>query len=156
MQLEARRWRYRLDALRPGRAESNLPKVQIGVDATWSGNRLIIPTSFANFEGWLTGVYEGMIINTASTPISANWGYVNVLSAPTDNSALWLDVVWVQGTKPTSGFIWRGGRYRRLLFASNNQLLSGTTWNDPAYMKQTTTPFQVNYGFPAGLPLQYA
>jgi hypothetical protein len=129
-------------------ANPNTPRIQIGVNATWNGNRLIIPRTFAHFQDWLVGIYEGAIITTTKPPITANWGYISNLTSPGDGSAIWADIVWVNGAKPTSGFIYRGCKVRRLLFASNNVFAPGTRWSDPGFLKQTGPG--VSYGFPAG------
>jgi hypothetical protein len=131
-------------------ANPNTPRIQIGVDATWSGNRLIIPRTFAHFQDWLAGIYEGAIIPTTKPPITANWGYISNLTSPGDGSAIWADIVWVNGVKPTSGFIYLGCKYRRLLFVSNNVFAPGTTWSDPGFLKETGPG--VSYDFPAGYP----
>src|SRR5262249_48479974 len=142
----------------PGQTDTsnpNNPRIRLGVDSPkWSGTRLIIPRSFSGFEDWLVGVYPGMIIATGQTPISTPWAYISAVSAPADGSALWLDTVWF-GTQPRSGNIYRSGRYRRLIFSSDCTFASGTTWNSPGFMAQTSAPFGTNYDFPAGLPPPY-
>jgi hypothetical protein len=56
-------------------ANPNTPRIHIGVNATWSGNRLIIPRTSAHFQDWQVGFYEGAIIKTIKPPITANWRY---------------------------------------------------------------------------------
>ena len=74
-------------------------------------------------------------------------------TSPGDGTALWL---WSESTAWVDlGSLYRGA-VPPLLFASPNVFAPGTTWSDPGFMKQTTTPFQANYGFPTGLPFQYA
>jgi hypothetical protein len=50
----------------------------------------------------------------------------------------------------TSGFIYLGCKFRRLLFVSNNVFAPGTTWSDPRFLKETGPG--VSYEFPAGYP----
>ena len=107
----------------------------------------VIP-DVCHFQDWLVGIYEGAIITTTKPPITANWGYISNLTSPHDGSAIWADIVWVNGAKPTSGFIYRGCKVRRLLFASNNVFAPGTRWSDPGFLKETGPG--VSYGFPAG------
>lgn len=122
---------------------------RVGIDATWSGNRLIIPRSFAGFQDWLVSLYEGAIISlTGVGPVTSNWGYVTTLSAPSDASALWLDIAWVNGAKPTSGNVY-SSRGRRLNFAGNS-FVAPMGWADPKFFRETSP--QRTYGFPAGYP----
>jgi hypothetical protein len=132
--------------------------IRIGIDATWSGNRLIIPSGFPLFGDWLNALYEGLILTTTGNPLaSSNWGYVANLTSPGNNSAIWADIVWVAGAKPTSGNIYPNGRFRRLNFESDNVFVSPMSWEDPKFMKQTIPPaLGPSYGFPTAYPLQYA
>ena len=132
----------------------NTPRLVIPRNATWSGNRLIIPRSWSGFEDWLTAVYPGFIISTGNVPIAPPWAYVSAVSAPSDGSALWLDTVWT-GTKPTSGTIYRAGRFRRLIMKSNCVFVSPTTFASPGFMSETSAAFGTSYAFPAGYPEQY-
>ena len=54
----------------------------------------------------------------------------------------------------TSGFIYLGCKFRRLLFVSNNVFAPGTTWSDPRFLKETGPG--VSYEFPAGYPVALA
>jgi hypothetical protein len=131
-------------------SQSNVPVV-IGTDATWFGNQLRIPRSFANFEVWLTTAYAGLILSVAGTaPVSANWGYVSNVTSPGDGTALWLDVVWVNGSKPLSGNIYPIGRFQRLDFA-NNTFVAPMAWGDPQFVSERAAP-NANWDFPAGYP----
>ena len=129
--------------------------IRIGIDAKWSGTRLIIPSSFSKFGDWLNALYEGVILTTTGKPpATSNWGYVRNLTSPGDGSALWADIVWVVGTQPTSGNIYPNGRFRRLNFESDNVFVSPMSWEDPKFMKQTIPPaLGAIYGFPDGLSL---
>jgi hypothetical protein len=80
----------------------------LGTQATWSSNQLQIPRgTAANFERWLINSGAGAILSTsAGGPFTTNWGYISSVSSPGDGTALWLNVTWVNGTKPTSGTLW--------------------------------------------------
>jgi hypothetical protein len=122
----------------------------IGTDATWSGNQLRIQSTFTNFQNWLIFTAPGAILSTvAAPPFSTNWGYVASMSSPGDGTALWLNVVWVNGTKPTSGTLY-AARQRWLLFGSGNTLSSGTNWASPGFAKKTATGCETGWDFPAG------
>lgn len=131
-------------------SDDNMPVV-IGTDATWSGNQLRIPRGFARFENWLTGIYEGSILSVAgNAPVAANWGYVNNVTSPGDGTALWLDVTWVNGSKPLSGNLYPSGRARRLRFLSNT-FVAPMDWSDPQFASEQASP-NANWDFPAGYP----
>jgi hypothetical protein len=132
--------------------------IRLGIDASWNGNRLIIPALFARFQDWLVAIYEGMIISTTgAAPIILSWGYINNLTGPGDGSAIWADIVWVAGTKPTSGNIYPNGRFRELRISNDSVIVAPGQWNDPGFMKETIPPqFGPSYDFPAAYPLQYS
>jgi len=151
----------------------------LGTDCNWgtgeSANQLQFPvnapaggkkrargglTSGSKFENALDWCYAGMIVdgggNTGFTPTTANYGYVASITSPGDGSALWLNVVWVNGTKPTSGTI-HLHRCRRLNFVNVTLGTAGgvtTTWLDPGFTN-TNAPGHATYGWPAGLPPQF-
>ena len=130
--------------------------IRIGIDATWQGNRLIIPRSFAQFEDWMIALFEGAVVSTTGKPQPASWGYVQTLSSPGDGSAIWVDIVWVTGAKPASGSIYPNGRFHRLLFGASNVFVAPCGWEEPGFMKETIpTAFGPSYDFPPGYPLQF-
>jgi Alpha-L-arabinofuranosidase B, catalytic/Putative Ig domain len=135
-------------------ANGNTPKIIIGTDASWSGNQLQIPSTFAHFDLWLGYVYEGMIINTTTAPVGTSWGYVDSLSSDGAGNTLYLNVVWVKGTKPLSGNIWAGGRFRRLRLVSCT-LNGTTTYASPGYMKEQPGALGTTWDFPAGYPAKF-
>jgi hypothetical protein len=138
----------------------------LGTDCSWGtgtppATTLVFPLGGSNskFERALSS-FEGMIVdgngNSGNTPITANCGYVSKVYSPGDGSALWLDVVWLNGSKPISGTI-HLHRWRRLRF--NNVTLGKaggvtTKWQDPGFTN-TNAPGHATYGWPAGLPPQY-
>jgi hypothetical protein len=133
-------------------------RLVVGRNANWSGNQLRIPSTYsnggtANFETWLSWSFPGAIVSTNSAPpFSTNWGYVQSATSPMDGSAVWLNIVWVNGTKPTSGMTIYMFRRRRLFFASGNTLNSSTTWVSPGFFKETATGHESGWNFPVGNP----
>jgi hypothetical protein len=96
----------------------------LGIDCNWgtggNANRLQFPSNTSQvgnnqFENMLVKVFPGMIVlaDNGKTPTTANYGYIASISSPGDGSAAWLNIVWVYGTKPTSGTLWLH-RWRRL------------------------------------------
>jgi len=136
----------------------------LGTDCHWgtgsAASQLRFPVNLAGgskFENALDWCYAGMIVDagTGFTPTTANYGYVSSVTSPGDGSALWLNVVWVNGTKPTSGTI-HLHRNRRLNFVNVTLGTAGgvtTGWLDPGFT-QTNAPGHAVYGWPAGLPPQ--
>jgi hypothetical protein len=119
--------------------------------SSWSGNRLIIPRSFSAFEDWLVWLYEGTTVMTGTTPLSpGNYGRVDRLYAPANGSAIWADVTWIKGTKPTSGnlYIMDHG-VRKLIWGTGTQVTGGGSWCDPWFLCQQGTP--ANRPFPQGI-----
>jgi hypothetical protein len=124
----------------------------IGTNATWNSNQLRIPQSYANFQPWLIWSTVGSILSlVAGGPFTTNWGYVSGCTSPGDGTALWLNVVWVNGVKPTSGTLWLQRR-RRLYFAGGNTLTAGTKWASPKFAKETATGHETGWDFPSGYP----
>jgi hypothetical protein len=85
----------------------------------------------------------------ATIPLKGK-GLPIAVSSPSDGSAIWADIVRVNGTKPTSGSIRRGCKVRRLMFAGNNVFAPGTSWSNPGFLKETAS--WDSYEFPAGYP----
>jgi hypothetical protein len=130
--------------------------LNLGTDATWSGNRLQIPSSFRNFENWLNYTAPGTIVSSnALPPYTTNWGYVASASSPGDGSALWYNITWVNGTKPTSGTLYLR-RLRRLYFAQANTFNAGTFWASPGGTKETAPSRETGWDAPAGYPPRFA
>jgi hypothetical protein len=136
--------------------------LNLGRDATWSGNQLRIPVTKLGgavggsmFEAWVAKTYPGAIVSTsAAPPHTSNWGYVASASSPRDGSALWLNIIWVNGTKPSKGALYLN-RFRRLYFAQANVLNSGCIWGSPGFEKETAPTREAGWGFPTELPGQY-
>jgi hypothetical protein len=138
----------------------------IGTDCTWGtgtppAGTLVFPKSTvgnSQFENALVKVYTGMIVSwdNGKTPTTANYGYITKVYAPSDKSAMWLDITVLNGSKPLSGTIWLH-RWRRSNWSSVTLGTAGgvtTGWVDSGYEK-TTQPGHATYGFPAGLPPPY-
>jgi|SRR5690348_1777588 hypothetical protein len=114
-----------------------------------------IPRSFGNFEQWLIWTTPGTIVSTNSQPpYTTNWGYVASATSPGDGTALWLNVVWVNGTTPTSGTLYLR-RFRRLYFDQGNTFNPGTIWASPGAVKETAPGWEAGWSFPTGRPGQY-
>jgi hypothetical protein len=148
----------------------------LGTDCNWgtggSANQLQFPVNLrsgkkdlkdisgSKFENALDWCYVGMIVdggvNTGFTPTTANYGYVASITSPGDGTALWLNIVWLNGSKPTTGTI-HLHRNRRLNFVNVTLGTAGgvtTTWLDPGFTN-TNAPGHATYGWPAGLPPQF-
>ena len=131
----------------------------IGTDAHWSGNQLQIPSSFAHFEDWLINSYAGGIVAVTVNglgPITTNWGYIASVSSSGNVNTLYLNIVWVNGTKPTSGTIdIVAARMRRVLMEPSCTFTGVVGYANARMTSQTVAPFGTNYGFPAGLPAPF-
>lgn len=118
--------------------------------SSWQGNRLIIPRSFSRFESWLVWLYEGIMLFTGPRVNEpGNYGRVEKIYAPADGSALWCDVTWISGTKPTSGNLnipQKGLRHMRWLPGT---AITAGNWADPSYVCQEGTPG--DRGYPDGI-----
>lgn len=118
--------------------------------SSWQGNKLIIPRSFSRFESWLVWLYEGIMLFTGprvNDPQS--YGRVDKVYAPVDGSALWADVTWISGPKPTSGNLnipQKGLRHLRWL---PETAITAGKWGDPSYICQEGTPG--DRAFPDGI-----
>ena len=119
--------------------------------SSWSGNRLIIPRSFSAFQDWLVWLYEGTMVMTGTSPLSpGNYGRVDRLYAPADGSAIWADVTWIKGTKPTSGNLYLPAHgARELVWGTGTQVSGGGSWCDPWFLCQQGTP--ADRPFPQGI-----
>jgi hypothetical protein len=117
---------------------------------SWQGNKLIIPRSFAGFQNWLVWAYENaMVFTGAKVSAPGNYGKVTKIYAPADGSALWMDVEWIKGTKPTSGNLNLPQKgLRKLTWGSNTRITQGG-WLDPDFICMTGTP--ADRGFPEGI-----
>lgn len=139
---------------------SSFSPLTFGAAGNWSGTQLQIPVASGNFEAWLINSYAGAIVAVTANalgPITANWGYVSSVTSPGDGTALWLNITWVQGSKPTTGSIdIVGARFRRLFMESTCSFTGSLVYNDARMSKQTTTPFQASWGFPSGYPAPYS
>lgn len=127
----------------------------IGTNVTWSGNRLFIPTAYAKFTLWEESIYEGMIlyqVNTSAFPVVTNWGYVSTLSSPGDGTGIYANVVWVHGTKPTTGNLYPNARGRVLVVDPTTVFTAPCVWADPMFVAEHTAPFGPSYTFPTGYP----
>jgi hypothetical protein len=126
----------------------------LGTDGSWSGNRLVIPAASPQFLYWLGFGFEGAVVfNGDNVETFATWGYVTQISGSPNGSALWLDVNWVQGPKPTSGqiSISRG----HVLFIDNTCVLgTGASWLEGGGFTKVTVPasWGRSWDFPAGYP----
>ena len=69
----------------------------LGRDGSWSGERLIISSNSPMFLDWQVWLFEGMIVYGKS----GSWGIVRRLSSAPDGSAVWADIQWMAGVKPT-------------------------------------------------------
>jgi len=136
----------------PGSAFS---PVTIGTDATWSGNQLRILSGNAHFQDWLISAYTGGIVAVDGLgPITANWGYISSVTSDGAGGALWLNIIWVNGTKPTSGTIdIVAAKGRRLFMESSCSFTGSMTYADGKFAKQTAMPFEANWDFPVGYPV---
>src|SRR5215469_2426589 len=141
----------------------------LGTDCSWGtgtppATTLVFPSSTVSgsqFENAMVKVAPGMIISTGTglTPITTNWGYITKVYSPGDGTAMWLDVTWQNGSKPTAGgtTLWFH-RWHRLTWTNVTLGTAGgvtTTWLDPGFPATSASP-NASYGPPTGLPSQYA
>jgi hypothetical protein len=118
--------------------------------SAWQGNKLIIRRDFGGFENWLVWLYEGaMVFTGASVASPGNYGRVDKLYAPPDGSALWCDVTWIKGTKPTSGNLNLPQKgLRKLTWGAGTAITQGG-WLDPSFICMEGTP--ADRAFPQGI-----
>jgi hypothetical protein len=123
----------------------------------WSGNTLQIKTTDPSWENWLGWLDVNSVISTNNTPpVTSNWGHVTGVRSSGDGAAIWYDVQWVNGTKPTSGTIYgyRGYRGYRISFDSACTLGSHATWRPDGAWIRVTVPVSwgSSYNGPVGWP----
>ena len=117
---------------------------------SWQGNKLIIPRSFGGFEPWLVWLYEGIMLFTGgSVDKPGSYGRVAKIYAPADGSALWLDVDWLVGTKPTNGNLNVPQHGLRKMIWGAGTAISVGKWLDPSYVCLEGTP--ADRAFPDGI-----
>ena len=118
--------------------------------SSWEGNRLIIDRAFTGFENWLAWLYEGVMLFTGATVDKPeSYGRVDKIYAPRDGSALWADVTWIGGIKPTSGNLNIPNHgLRRLTWGTGPQISQGS-WLDPSFVCMSGTP--ADRPFPRGI-----
>jgi hypothetical protein len=119
-------------------------------DGTGQKNRLVVPRSFGPFGDWLVWTYEGLILMKGGETVQnlSNYGIITKISAP-DSSALWLDIAWKKGTKPTSGTVVIPQHGSRKLIWKNGTSITKGSWQDPSFMCQIGTP--ADRPFPTGV-----
>jgi hypothetical protein len=99
----------------------------IGTDARWDGDRLIISSSSPHFLDWEVCLFEGAIVYVDRT--FARWGVVRRLGSPGDGSAIWADVQWMAGLKPSGGTL-RMNRAHSITIDDSSRL-EGNSWWGP-------------------------
>ena len=123
----------------------------LGRDGSWSGERLIISSSSPMFLDWQVWLFEGMIVYGES----GSWGIVRRLSSAPDGSAVWADIQWMAGVKPTRGQL-QAGRGHCLTIDGKSKLDGGGAWGATCggFMRQTLpSDFGAgSYDFPTGYP----
>ncbi|KYG66678.1 hypothetical protein AZI86_06430 [Bdellovibrio bacteriovorus] len=111
------------------------PRAVLGTDATWSGNRLIIPLSSPEAERWVSAAWEGAIVLQGSLP-PTSFGVIRKISAPVTNDAIYLDIDWLEGVQPTSGTV-RMHYIHDLSIDATSTMGGQIYWLDPDAIKQT-------------------
>jgi hypothetical protein len=123
----------------------------LGRDGIWTGERLIISSSSPMFLDWQVWLFEGMIVYTKP----GSWGIVRRLSSAPDGSAIWADIQWMAGVKPTGGELQAGRGHCRTIDGMS-KLDGGGAWGATCggFMRQTLpADFGAgSYGFPTGYP----
>jgi len=118
--------------------------------ASWQGKKLIIPRGFAHFEAWLVWLYEGIMLFTGPRVYDPQkYGRVDKLYAPPDGSAIWCDVTWISGSKPTSGNLHIPNHGLRKLVWSNGTKVEPGNWIEPDFVSMEGTP--ADRAFPQGI-----
>lgn len=131
----------------PGAGDDRVPLTLSA--SSWQGRKLVIPRSFGGFENWLVWVVEGTMLFTGPRVFDPqSYGRVDKIHAPTDGSALWLDVTWVKGTKPTSGVLHLPNSGLRKLVWEGTTISQGK-WTEPDFICQEGTPS--DRPFPQGI-----
>ena len=123
----------------------------LGRDGSWSGERLIISSNSPMFLDWQVWLFEGMIVYGEF----GSWGIVRRLSSAPDGSAVWADIQWMAGVKPTGGQL-QAGRGHCLTIDGKSKLDGGDAWGATCggFMRQTLpSDFGAgSYDFPTGYP----
>ena len=126
-------------------------KLVFGRDASWNGERLIISSNSPRFLDWQVWLFEGMIVYAKP----GSWGIVRRLSSAPDGSAIWADIQWMAGVKPTRGEL-QAGRGHCLTIDGKSKLDGGGAWGATCggFMRQTLpADFGAgSYDFPTGYP----
>lgn len=119
--------------------------------SSWQGNKLVIPRSYGGFQDWLVYLFEGIMVFTGpNVGDPQNYGRVDKVYAPADGSALWADVTWIKGTKPTSGNLnLPSGGSRKMTWLPGTAITEGR-WQDPSYVCLVGTP-EAARAFPDGI-----
>jgi hypothetical protein len=131
------------------------PIATLGTNASWSGDRLIIPNSGTDpFLQWVAAAWEGAIVYAGNNPGFTSYGVITMISAPSDASALYLDVTWLAGTRPATGQL--AMSYVHEMVADLSSSYQGSArWEDTTAMKQvvpSTIASGVNRDFPTNYP----
>jgi hypothetical protein len=128
----------------------NPMRLTLGRDAEWNGSRLIIHKSSPVFLDWQVWLFEGMIVTQAS-----DWGVVRKLSGGPDGSAIWADIQWIAGARPTAGQL-LGGRGHSLVVDDTCRLDGRAAWGAPSggFMREHLPPSfgAASHDFPPGYP----
>jgi hypothetical protein len=90
-----------------------------------------------------------MLFTGATVDRPGSYGRVDKLYAPPDGSALWADVTWISGTKPTRGNLNIPTHGLRKITWRSGVTISRGGWLDPSFICMTGTP--VNRPFPQGI-----
>ena len=138
-------------AAQPTWAYGSAPVTPLALSgSSWQGNKLIIPRSFAGFQDWLVWLYEGAMVFTGPRVADPQkYGRVDKIYAPPDGSALWCDVTWLGGTKPTSGNLNLPQKGLRKLVWSNGTKVEPGNWLEPDFICMEGTP--ADRAFPQGI-----
>jgi hypothetical protein len=84
-----------------------------------------------------------------------SWGVVRRLSSPGDGSAIWVDIKWMAGTKPTTGGL-KANRAHSLTIDNYSRLEGKASWGPESgeFVQQGIPPSFGAYSreFPAGYP----
>ena len=89
-----------------------------------------------------------MVFTGSRVGTPGNYGRVDKIYAPPDGSALWCDVTWIKGSKPTSGNLNIGQHGLRKLVWKNTRITQGQ-WLEPDFVAMEGTP--ADRPFPNGI-----
>jgi hypothetical protein len=116
---------------------------------SWDGNWLRIPDDDQNFEAWLTAMHFGLIVagGDGHPPYDGKpWGYVTDMSS--EPGVLRAEIAWINSDRPTSGNLYRLGRWSRLNLTDAEVF----TWNNPMFACQIAPGQPDSWGWPEGYP----